>query len=91
MPIVTRKELADKIRGAKGFFTVRFQKRTDNQVRQMNCLNHVKKHLTGGGPKYDAASHGLINTFSVQDQGYRSIPVEGLMDATINGEVYVAR
>lgn len=91
MPFVTRKQLSNIVKNAKGFYGVQFRKRSDGQVRMMNCLNGVKKHLTGAGAKYSAEENNLIVTYSRDSNGYRSIPVEGLIAATVDGETYVAK
>lgn len=91
MPFVSRKRLQEIVKNAKGFYGVQFRKRSDGKVRMMNCLNGVKKHLTGVGAKYSAEENNLIVTYSRDSNGYRSIPVEGLMAATVDGETYVVR
>lgn len=72
-------------------FGVRFQKRTDNKIRTMSARLGVKKGLTGAGQKYDPKAKDLITVFSMDAKGYRSIPLDGLLNVTIDGEDYIVQ
>lgn len=90
MPVVSKKQLAEILLKTDKFFTVRFSKK-DNTLRTMNCRNHVAKHLAGGELSYDPKEKGLIVTYSIDAKGYRSIPIEGLIGASVEGETYLTR
>lgn len=60
-------------------FSVRFVKRTNGEVRHMLCQTGVTKHLKGGDKAYDASSKGLLSVYDVQKGGYRSIPLESII------------
>jgi len=58
------------------FFTVKFVKRTDGQIRTMNARLGVTKHLQGGTQGYDPKAHNLITVWDAQAKDYRSINLE---------------
>ena len=67
------------------FISLRFTKRTTGEVREMLCRTGVKKHLKGGDASYSFADKGLIPVFDMQN-GYRSIPIEGITQLKIDGQ-----
>jgi hypothetical protein len=79
-----KKEL--KSSGSK-FFSVEFFKRTTGEKRKYNCCHFgVKKYLKGGAPAYNAGDKNLLIVY-VEDtdtKAYRSIPLENVVQATIN-------
>ena len=79
----------DKIRELAGnnIFTATFVKK-NGEVRVMNCRLNVKKHLKGGGLKYDAKARNLLPVFDMQKEAYRMINISTLIELKINGEVY---
>jgi hypothetical protein len=85
-------ELINKTNGA--FFNVTFVKRTTGEERTMTCRTGVHKYTNGVGLKYDRKQHDLIGVW-VSNEGksgadaYRSISIDGLVSAKINGELYV--
>jgi hypothetical protein len=89
--LLSRRELVEKIKATKGFYSVQFVKRSTGDKRLMTCLNHVKKYLNGGELSFDPEAYNLIPTWSVDSKGYRSIPVEGIIGATINHQTYLVR
>lgn len=86
---VSLPDLVERIKAChSGFFSVEFIKRTTGERRKMICRQDVKKHLKGGELKYDPEEKGLLTVYSMDAKGYRSIPLENLISATINGETY---
>lgn len=69
-------------------FQVRFVKRTNGQVRNMVCRLGVRSHLKGGTPKFDADKRDLLTVFDMQEQQYRSIPMDRILSAKIGGIEY---
>ena len=69
-------------------FSVDFIKRTTGELRTMNCRTGVTKHLKGGEPAYDALSKGLMTVYSLDSQGYRSINLDGVLTAKVDGKIY---
>lgn len=57
-------------------FSVKFVKRTNNEIRTMNCRLGVTKHLKGGEQGYDPKDHNLITVWDLQKKAYRSINLE---------------
>ena len=70
-------------------FTAIFIKRSTGEVRHMNCMKGVTKHLVGGTLGYDPAAHNLVNVYDVQKKAYRNINLDSLIGARIDGTDYV--
>jgi hypothetical protein len=70
------------------FFSVTFIKRTTGEIRKMNCRLHVLRHLKGVGSTYDPKAHDLMVVWDIGKKGYRSIPLENVLSATIDGRKY---
>lgn len=89
MKTLSAQEFAEKVRadGAK-IFSVKFVKRTTGEMREMTCRTGVKKHLKGGDAAYNFRDNGLVSVFDMASMGYRAIPLEGLREATFEGETY---
>jgi hypothetical protein len=68
-------------------FGVYFVKRTTGEVRHMVCRTGVTKHLKGGNKAYDAASKLLLTVYDVQKEGYRSIPLDAVIQIEHHGTV----
>lgn len=75
------------------FFQVTFIKRTTGEVRHMNARQGVHKYTTGGTLKYTPSEKRLVGVWdrNCEDpaKAYRMIPLDGLLEATINGQHYV--
>ena len=79
-------EVVSFIHGTNGkFFGVKFIKRTTGEQRDMVCRTGVHSHLSGGVAAYNPTEKGLICVFDVQKNGYRSIPIEGIIEVKIDG------
>lgn len=70
------------------FFSVRFTKRTTGELRKMVCRVGVKKYLSGGQVKYNPRDKGLLSVWDVENKGYRSIPIDGVVSITVHGTTY---
>lgn len=86
---VTNQQLKDIISGIDNtrMFSVTFVKK-NGEVRDMNCMLGVKKHLRGGQQSYDPAEHNLLTVFDLVKKDYRNINLAQLIAAKIDGEVY---
>ena len=90
---ITEQQAKDLVENYKGgrFFTVTFVKRTNNEVRVMNCRKGVKKHLKGGVKKYDPAKHNLVCVYDIQSKGYRSINLDSIKTVDMDNKVYTVK
>jgi hypothetical protein len=78
---MNRSDLLSRINAKKGkIFSVTFTKRTTGEIRRMTCRSGVTKYLHGGEQPFNQADHNLITVFSMQDKGYRNIPVENIIE-----------
>lgn len=74
------------------FFTVLFKKRTNGELRLMNCRIGVSKHTKGGELGYSPKAKGLIlvwekKSHNGKDAGYRMIPEEGVQEIRFGGQI----
>ena len=68
-------------------FSVTFVKK-NGDLREMNCMLGVTKHLRGGEQSYDPADYNLLTVFDVQKKDYRNINFAQLVKAKIDGVNY---
>ena len=68
-------------------FGVTFIKK-NGDVRDMNCMLGVTKHLRGGEQSYDPAEHNLLTVFDLVKKDYRNINFTQLIAAKIDGVNY---
>jgi hypothetical protein len=84
---MSRQDALNLIRSSDGrIFGVRFVKRSTGELRTMNCRLGVTSHLQGGERSYDPDAKGLVTVFDMHKNGYRSIPVEGIVAVSQGGE-----
>lgn len=67
-------------------FGAEFIKRTTGEVRHIVCRQGVVKYLRGGKAAYNFAEKGLLSVYDLQKNGYRSIPIDGILELSIDGE-----
>ena len=84
---MNRAQAVQLIRESHGkIMGLEFVKRTTGEVRtgafRVGVVK-VKGNL-GSGPAYDPADYGLICVWDMQN-GYRSVPIEGLLAVTSDG------
>lgn len=92
MKTLTQDAIADMIRGTNGqFFRITFKKRSTGEIRTMCCRLGVKKHLAGGEKRFSDSEKNLITVFEMDKEGYRSIPIDGIICATIDKEDVLAK
>lgn len=68
-------------------FSVTFVKK-NGDLREMNCMLGVKKHLRGGEQGYDPAEHNLLTVYDLVAKDYRNINFAQLVGAKIDGVTY---
>lgn len=85
----TNQQLKDIISGIDNtrMFSVTFVKK-NGEVREMNCMLGVKKHLRGGEQSYDPAEHNLLTVYDLVAKDYRNINFSQLIKAKIDGVEY---
>ena len=69
-------------------FSVEFIKRSTGELRKMTCRMGVKKYLRGGSKPYSAKAKSLLTVYSLDSEGYRSIPVENVQRITVSGQTF---
>lgn len=76
------KRLVEDAKASGKFFSVLFIKRTTGKPRMMVCRGGVRKHLKGGEQAYDPAEKQLATVFDVQKGGYRTIPLDAVLEVS---------
>ena len=84
---MTIQEFIDRASSGQ-IFTVEFIKRTTGELRVMNCRRGVTKHLRGGELGYDAAVKKLLTVYDLKSEGYRTVPLDGLVSVKVGGQSY---
>jgi len=69
-------------------FGILFVKRTTGELRSMNCRQGVTKHLAGGDAAYNFHEKRLVSVYDLEKEGYRSIPLENVLQVTADGVTY---
>jgi len=88
---ISPNEAVEKIEAAKGsgrVFGVTFIKRTNGEVRDMNCRGGVKKHLRGGELAYDPKEKRLVTVFDMAKGDYRSINCDSIIRIAVDGTTF---
>lgn len=70
------------------FFSVKFVKRTNGEVRDMLCRRNVKKYLRGGKLAYNPLEKNLLTVFDMRISDYRCINLEGIIHIKLQGKFY---
>lgn len=65
------------------FFSVTFRKR-DGSLRKILARRGVKRNLKGN-PRYNPADHNILIVWSVNDEAYRSIRVDRILEVKAAG------
>jgi len=91
---ITAEQAGRLVEDYKGnqFFTVTFTKRTNGEIRVMNCRKNVKKYLKGGDRAYDPKKHQLVFVYDVKikdrAKAYRSIPLDSIHHIKLADQEY---
>lgn len=89
---VTLAEAIDIILEQDGkMMSVEFIKRTNGEVRQMNCRCGVRKYVTGEGAKYSFKDNDLIPVYDLQKKGYRTINARAITKVRAGGLEYIVK
>lgn len=82
-------QIKQLIKSSQGkFFSVKFIKRTNGQTRKMTARLGVTKYLKGGSKPFSDSVHSLITVYDCQAKGYRSIPLDAVIELKVNGVTY---
>ena len=65
------------------FFSVTFRKK-DGTIRKMLARRGVKRNLQGN-PRYNPDDYNLLVVWSVNDEAYRSINLNTILEVKANG------
>ena len=67
--------------GAKGrCMTVIFRKRTNNEIRTMNCILKSEKNLRGGVLSFDPKEKKIQIVYDLKSKGWRSISLDSIIE-----------
>lgn len=87
---VTPAKIARTIRSKAGstIFHVQFVKRTNGELRDMNCRLGVAKDIKGNGLPYSPIKHGLMVVYDTDKRAYRMLSLMDITYCKIRGTVY---
>ncbi|MAH51406.1 hypothetical protein CMI37_36660 [Candidatus Pacearchaeota archaeon] len=80
-------KLIEENRDPNTIFSVVFLKKS-GEIRRMNCLLGVKKHLKGGVLKYNPSKLGYVIVLDTRKQAYRTINLNTISSITSKGVEY---
>ena len=90
MKVINRKDvlqLLEENRKPNTIFSVVFLKKS-GEIRRMNCMLGVKKHLKGGKLKFNPIERSLLVVFDMQKEAYRMINLETISNIKMKGVDY---
>lgn len=70
--------------------TIKFAKRSDSSIREINCRTGVNKYKVGKagkGAAYSFKDNGVILVFDLKEKSYKSIPTERILSIKTGGQV----
>ena len=90
---VTQSEAQRLVQDYKGyqFFTVHFVKRTNGQLRIMNCRKGVQKGLRGGALSFNPIDHNLEGVYDIPKAGHRCISLDEISRVAMCKKVYLIK
>ena len=80
-------QILEENRNPNTIFSVVFLKK-NREIRRMNCMLGVKKHLKGGKLSYNPKERNNLVVFDTQKKGYRTINLDTLMNISMKGVEY---
>ena len=80
-------ELIQENRNPNTIFSVVFLKKS-GEIRRMNCMLGVKKHLKGGKLKFNPLVRGYLVVLDTQKKAYRMINLNTISSITSKGVEY---
>lgn len=88
--VLTLEEMRVKINSIRDrMFSVEVVKKSDGNIRTMNCRMGVRKHGHKGiGPRYSRKEKGLCCVHDVAKDAFRTINVSGVRILTVNKQRY---
>jgi len=89
--VINQQEARDLVINYKGnkFFTVVFVKRTNGEVRTMNCRKGVRKNVSGVGLRFDPRTKGLVSVFDIPKDKHRFVSLDQIKRVSMNGNRYI--
>ena len=90
MKKISRKDILQLIeenRNPNTIFSVVFLKK-NGEIRHMNCMLGVKKHLKGGKLKFSPREKGYVVVLDTKKKAYRMINLETIHNITSKGVEY---
>lgn len=90
---ITQGQAKHLLRNDKGnqFFTVTFVKRTNGDIRTMNCRKGVRKGVRGEGLRFDPVAKDLVGVFDIPKGQHRFISLDQLVRISLRGKRYIVR
>ena len=87
----TVKRILTEAKDSGRVFSVSFVKRTNGELRRMICRGRVRSKSAGTGADerpYIPEDYNLTTVYDMLKRGFRSIPLDSVVQIKVNGEVY---
>ena len=85
-------KIAEEAKATGKFFGISFIKRTNGEIRDMQCRGHVTKHLKGGELAFNPREKNLLvvwdATIPDNTKAYRMINLDSILRITFEGITY---
>lgn len=92
METLDKDKVGEFLYSLKGkFFTVEFTKRSTGERRVMRATTNYQSKLAGGEAKYDFGEKKLIPVWDMEAQGFRSIPLDAVIEIRAKGDTFVIK
>jgi len=90
---ITQDEAQKLVKDCKGnqFFTVVFVKRTNGEIRTMNCRKGVYKGVRGVGLRFDPVKKRLVGVWDRVKRQHRFISLDEIKRVSIQGKRYLVQ
>ncbi len=87
--LIAREAIRDRLARTKGkIFAIRFLKRSNSELRTMRARVGVKKGIQNVGLPFNPEQHRLLVVYDVGAEGYRTVPVDGILTMKISVKNY---
>ena len=84
--------LIEKGKASGKFFSTKFIKRTNGEIRDMVCRGNVTKHLKGGELAFNPKEKNLVvvwdATIEDNSKAYRMINLDSILEVKLEGVSY---
>jgi hypothetical protein len=87
--LICKEAVRDRLARTKGkIFAIQFIKRSNGKLRTMQARMGVAKDVQNVGLPYNPQKQRLFVVYDVSEEGYRTVPLDGILTLKISGKIY---